>query len=43
MLPFVGTSSPASRDSSVVLPLPELPTMAVICPVSKAQSTPRRA
>ena len=42
-LPSVGTSKPAIRESSVVLPLPELPITAYTLPDAKAQEMPFRA
>ncbi len=39
--PAVGSSSPASRRSSVLLPQPLCPTMATNSPLPKVRSTPR--
>ena len=38
--PSVGTSSPASRPSSVVLPLPEGPRITTTSPSATCRSTP---
>jgi hypothetical protein len=40
-LPRVGTSSPASRPSSVVLPLPDGPTTATKAPSGMVKLTSR--
>src|SRR6185503_9115141 len=42
MVPEVVVSRPASKPSSVLLPLPEAPMMATNCPAGISRSMPRR-